>query len=166
MKKKVLIVLVALMLCCSTNIFAFGIGVQGGFSFPNLGSLDITFKLDSIPLIFTASAYMGNTFSLGITADYWFFNSQITGPLYWFVGVGAGASFAIGDIFGANIVARVPIGLNMYFLNNTIEPYIQVLPGIGVQVAPKVGVGFALDANIGIRFWIPAKTLQASKASS
>ena len=159
MKKK--IVLAALMLCIAcTSIFAFGIGVQGGTDVVNNGvtGLDITFKLSSIPLMFAVGIPSFNPFALGVSADYWIVNPSIIGnsvlSLNWYVGVGIFGDFFIGDDFYFGVGARVPIGLNIYFLKQILELYLQVAPGIEIDFDNGVDPDFVCPINYGVRVWI------------
>ena len=50
--------------------------------------------------------------------------------------------------------ARLPIGLNLMLPVGPveIEPYVQLVPMLGLQVVPDFHPDFDFDANIGIRF--------------
>lgn len=156
MNKKILIIAAVMMVACVAGVFAFGIGVQGGWNLGVPGNVAITFKLDSTPLIFAGNFYIADElFAVGLTGDYWMLNDNITGPLNWFVGAGLGATIAIPDEgkMGMSLAARLPIGLNMFLVDDFVEPYIQVVPMLGLNFLPSVNFKFDLDANIGIRFW-------------
>ena len=160
MRKK--IVVVALMLCVAcTSIFAFGIGIQGGTDVAWSGKtgFDITFKLDHLPLMFAVGIPTFDPFSLGISADVWLFNPTIVGGsswrLGWFVGVGVFADLFLYTDFLIGVGARLPIGLNIYFLRNILEGYVQVAPGIELEVGLSLRPDFVCPINYGIRVWIP-----------
>lgn len=166
MKNKKL-VLVAVLLCFVAigSVFAFGIGVQagGGFAYRGagygLGNVAVTFKLDQLPLVFAVDfGFHNDSFSIGGSGDYWFLNPNIVGPLNWFLGAGLGLGFTIGDIFDMNVAARLPIGLNAFFIDGFLEPYLQIVPQIGLGLTSGGGHtdfglygGFA--ANLGLRLW-------------
>lgn len=156
MNKKILFAAAVMMVACVAGVFAFGIGIQGGYNLGVPGNVAVTFKLDSVPLIFAGNFYIGdNLFAVGLTGDYWILNDNIVGPLNWFVGAGLGATIAIpddGDL-GFWAAARVPVGLNMFLANDVIEPYIQIVPMLALHFMPSFSPDFDLDANIGIRFW-------------
>ena len=59
----------------------------------------------------------------------------------------------IGDNGGCALTARVPVGINMFFAKGVIEPYLQLVPGVGFNFSGGNLINFAFDANIGIRFW-------------
>jgi hypothetical protein len=157
MNKKIGVLVALLLMFSVAGAFSFGIGLQGGggVSGGGLGGGAVTFKLDSIPLIFAVSAYGGsNGFVIGGTADYWLDNPTIAGPFGWFYGVGAGATVGgFGDklIFGAN--AHVPVGVNVMLLQEKLELYLQAAPGLGIGILPDFGLGFYLDAALGFRYY-------------
>ncbi len=153
MNKKIFIVVALLMVVCVGGAFAWGIGIQGGGGYPPFGGGAITFKLDSVPFVFATNFTFDGGFGIGLTGDYWFLNDNIVGPLNWFLGAGAGISIGFQDPFSLGLEARLPIGLNMYFLDGFIEPYVQVVPSVGLNVLPEIGLRWGFVGNIGIRFW-------------
>lgn len=158
MNKKILIVAALLMVVCVGGAFAWGIGIQGGGGYPPYGSLALTFKLDSVPFVFATNFTFDSGFGIGLTGDYWFLNDNIVGPLNWFLGAGFGVSMGFQDPFSFGLEARLPVGLNMYFLDGFIEPYIQAVPSVRLRILPEIGKEFPKDflgfaGNIGIRFW-------------
>lgn len=157
MNKKILIVAALLMVVCVGGAFAWGIGIQGGGGYPGAGNVAVTFKLDSLPLVFATNLYIRDSFTLGLSADYWFLNNNIVGPLNWFIGAGLGANlgFPVSDDgnFVFDLGLRVPVGLNMYLVDGFIEPYVQAVPAIGMDIVPFKFPTFRFDGNIGIRFW-------------
>ena len=160
MNKKIFIVAALLMVVCVGGAFAWGIGIQGGGGYPPFGGAALTFKLDSVPLVFATNFNFGNNgFGIGLTGDYWFLNDNIVGPLNWFIGAGAGISLGgFDDNFILGLEGRLPIGLNMYLVDGFIEPYLQVVPSVRLNILPRIGGSFPEDflgfaANLGIRFW-------------
>ena len=159
MKKR--IALAALMLCIAcASIFAFGIGVQGGTDVAKHGvtGVAVTFKLSSIPLLFAVEIPSFDPFALGVSADYWIVNPAIIGnsalSLNWYIGAGIFGDFFIGDDFYAGLGARVPIGINLFFLKQILELYLQVAPGVEFEVGNGFDVGFTCPVNYGLRVWI------------
>lgn len=169
MNKKILIVAALFMIVCVTGAFSWGIGVQGGWNMGIPGNAALTFKVD--PWAFAGNFYIGDhLFGVGIAADYWLVNNNIVGPLNWFLGVGGGFIVRLYDDdykwtpkeienkqnkhthFGLS--ARLPIGLNLMLPVGPveIEPYVQLVPMLGLQVVPDFHPDFDFDANIGIRF--------------
>lgn len=155
MNRKVLILAAVLLAFASISAFSWGIGIQGGSDIANHGhgSGAITFKLDTIDLIFGVEIPSFDPFAIGVTADYWFFNPTIANPLRWYLGVGGFGSVFIGDNVGAfSLGARVPVGLNM-FLADFFEIYAQVAPGIQLAISNGVEPDFICPINLGLRFW-------------
>lgn len=154
MNKKILIVAALLMVVCVGGAFAWGIGIQGGGGFPDYGNAAITFKLDTVPFVFATNFTFRDGFGVGLTGDYWFLNDNIVGPLNWFIGAGAGISLGgFNDNLILGLEGRLPIGLNMYLVDGFIEPYVQVVPSVGLNVLPEIGLRWGFTGNIGIRFW-------------
>ena len=102
MKKRILGLAAVLFLAGSTQLFAWGIGLQGGAGIgaSSFGGFAVTFGLDQVPLIFAVDLGFGSGFfGLDATADYWFMNPTIVdwgwGDLKWHWGVGAAVGFSI-----------------------------------------------------------------------
>jgi hypothetical protein len=157
MNKKIGVLAALLLVFSATGAFSFGIGLQGGggFSGSNFnGGGAVTFKLDSLPLIFAVSAgASANGFSLGLTGDYWLDNPTITGPLGWYYVVGAGVGIGGFDgNFSLNVNAHIPLGINVFLLDNKFEAFLQVAPGFGVGIIP-FGFGFSFDGALGFRYY-------------
>lgn len=73
--KKTILIMAVLLVICIHSAFTWGIGIQGGSDIINGGNGvgGITFKLDTVDLIFGVEIPSFNPFAIGITADYWFF---------------------------------------------------------------------------------------------
>jgi hypothetical protein len=161
MKKKIVILVAAIMLLSTAGLSAFGLGLQGDWNAGTNGTgVSLTFKTDSIPLVFAANWNIGEKMqTVGLTGDYWLFNKPITkfadGSLNWFVGVGFFARATFFDSkadFGAGV--RIPVGLNAFIAENVIEPYIQFAPSFGVNFVPSLGAGTPFwPLSAGIRIW-------------
>lgn len=155
--KKLFSVLAVLFVLGTTNVFAFGLGLQGG---ANLGagssSAAVTFKLDSAPWIFAADgAFYSEYVALGLTADMWLANENLTGPLNYFYGWGVNGSFGIGgDSVLVNAGVRVLGGLNLYVLDNFLEFYAQVAWQPNITVLPEIHFNLVyFPVSAGFRFW-------------
>lgn len=161
MKKKLIIMIAALMLLAATGAFAFGIGLQFNGNANDLSNElgpAVTFKVDSIPLIWAVSWYIGDDTAIGLTGDYWIVNNKITNlgkaPLNWFIGVGFFANFLFADEFEFSGGLRVPVGLNMFLADGFFEPFIQIAPSFGLTFVPSLGTTspfFPIAA--GFRMW-------------
>lgn len=161
MKKRVVVLALALMVACTAGLSAFGIGLQAD---GNAGSnftpgVSVTVKFDSIPFVLAANWYLGdNVQNIGLTGDYWLLNKPITrvgdGSLNWFLGLGLFANMRFENNFNLAAGLRVPFGLNMLLADNVFEPYVQIAPSFSVNVVPSLSVGnvfFPLSA--GFRIW-------------
>ncbi len=157
------IVVVALMLCLACgSIFAFGIGVQGGTDVANnaVTGVAVTFKLTSFPLLFAVEIPSFDPFAIGISGDYWILNPSITGgrswSLNWYVGAGifGDVFIGIGKDVSFGVGARIPVGLNIFFLRGILEAYLQVAPGLELEIDNGVGFDFVCPINYGLRVWI------------
>lgn len=153
--KKIVLVTVFSLIIGTTSLSAVGIGIQGGINVgPSTGGgLSVTFKLNN-PWVFAVNLSLGDSIGVGVSADQWVLNNTIVGPLKWFVGWGLYGNLVIGDNFGFGGGARIPLGLNMYFANGFIEPYIQLAVGLGVSFFDNLSFDWSIPINLGIRFWL------------
>lgn len=148
-----------MLFVAGSGIFATGIGIQGGTDVAAGGKtgIDITFKLNSVPLIFTVGIPSFSPLAVGVTADYWVLNDNLVGPLNWYIGAGLFAQIYTDSdehmdagFFGG---VRVPVGLNMFFADNMFEVYVQLAPGLGIGIGNGIHPDFIIPFNYGIRFW-------------
>lgn len=151
--KKLIAVMVLGILIGTTSIFAFGIGIQGG---PTIGgngwnpNAALTFKLDSSPWVFAIDWWGGA--SIALSADQWLLNKTFAKPFNFFLGWGLYVGLATGgNMLSAG--ARLPIGINAFFLNGMLEPYFQIVPSVGLSVIPGFSTGWGVGANLGLRLW-------------
>lgn len=153
--RKFLLVLGFCILSTSA-MFAAGIGVQAGSDVANNGSnsLDVTFKLDTCPLIFAVGIPSFDPLSIGVTADYWIVNKNIGGPFNYFVGAGVFSDLYISDSYTSfDIGPRIPLGINTFFAKNAFELYIQIAPGLALNINNGFTSDFVCPLNFGLRFW-------------
>lgn len=164
MKKKLSVLIAVFLVAGASSVFAFGIGLQanGNASTVFEPGVALTFKFDSVPLVFAANWHIGDKVQgFGLTADYWLLNKAITdvgsaGTLNWFVGVGFFTNLTFiqdADVQFAGGL-RIPMGLNMFLIDGVFEPFIQVAPSFGVRVIPSLtGEGLFIPMSIGARIW-------------
>ena len=89
--KKLVAALSLVLMVGTVNLFAFGIGIQGGFGTGG-GGAAVTFKLDSLPYVFAVSGSFGSEYNyIGGSADYWLRTGTLAGPVNYFLGLGVGA---------------------------------------------------------------------------
>ncbi|MCQ2573365.1 MAG: hypothetical protein MJ182_05680 [Treponema sp.] len=161
MKKKLLAVIAALFIAGTANVFAIGIGAQGGFSAGtnNVGGA-LTFSV-SDPWYFavTIDGIGSNGIAVGVTADNWLANKKIQNTWGWYYGWGVAGSVAIaGDSLGIGVAPRLLIGTNIR-LAKVFELYLQAAwqPTLNIGVSgDSAGIGFTafcIPVNFGFRFW-------------
>jgi len=163
MKKKLLGLIAVLFIAGSTSVFAFGIGLQANADAGAVFSpgIALTFKLDSVPLVFAANWNFQETVTvIGLTGDYWIINSPITNigssTLNWFFGVGFFANMTLYQDADSQFAGgiRLPLGLNMFIAKGVFEPFIQIAPSFGVHFVPALGgEGLFWPMSAGFRIW-------------
>ncbi len=162
--KKLFSVLAVLFVLGTVNVFALGIGPQGGTT-PGgaAGAGGLTLKIDGVPCVFGVTAEFGTGFtSVGVTADWWIANPKIERTWGYYYGVGLAGSINVGDAGGDMFAGgRILVGTNVFLLNNFIELYLQAAwePGIIIYSnsnANNSGFKFnpnRVPVNVGLRFW-------------
>ena len=159
MKKKLIAILVLALVVSTVSVFALGIGLQGGYGNSAGSGVAVSFKLDESPLIFAAFVDpFGNALTIGGTADMWAVNGNLAGPVNYFAGLGVGAGVQLGEVGYIRASARAFAGINAFFLDGFVEPYVQV------AYAPTIGIWFTeqpLEVTLGgysvasgVRFWL------------
>lgn len=151
--KKIIAAFCLLLAAGTAQVFSYGVGIQGGYGFGRGGAGAVTFKLDELPYVFAVSISGGEEVFISGTADYWFKTDTLYGPARYFVGAGAGLAIGTGDEFFLGAAFRVPVGINAFLVDNFVEPYIQIVPELGLSVLPYVNMTWDVGANIGVRFW-------------
>jgi hypothetical protein len=67
------------------------------------------------------------------------------------MGWGGGASISLGNSFALSVSARLPVGLNLYFLDN-FEIFLQAVPSLGLTI--PLDLYWYVPVNLGLRYWI------------
>ncbi len=146
---------------CSGFVFGHSLGLELGTSFASggmSGGPALTFRIDGVPLVFAASLRVSDEgSSIGLAADKWFFNDDLPldVPVKWYVGVGGyvhiGSDSSDDLLLSSGI--RVPVGLNAYFKDGFIEPFIQVAPSLGIRFSPSLEIPeWFVPFSVGVRF--------------
>jgi hypothetical protein len=154
--KKLFSVLAVLFVLGTVNVFALGIGPQGGYTVNGSPSGALTLKVDGVPCVFAISAELGSYTSIGVTADWWVANPKIEQTWGYYYGLGLAGAFAVsGNAGGIFVGGRAVLGTNVFLINNFIEPYVQVAwqPGVAIVNDKVTGVFDSFPINIGLRFW-------------
>lgn len=134
MKKRILAVIAALFVAGATGAFATtGVGVQGGYIVGGSGAGALTFKLSNVPAVFAVNgAFSTNSIDVGLTADWWIGNPQISGAWRYFYGVGLAANVNLANdgngygYGGFGFGPRAVLGTNVFLINGFLELYAQV----------------------------------------
>lgn len=150
MKKKVLLLVLAILLIASASAFATAVGVQGGLDFAGTPypSLALSFKLDELPMMFGLGWNIQDQISIGASADWWMYNQNLTGIINLYMGPGIFGGFVIGNTPSFNIGGRIAAGLQIFPID-PLEVFIELDPYL--NLLPSPGLGF--QGAIGARFW-------------
>ncbi|MDR0409277.1 MAG: hypothetical protein LBH18_02635 [Spirochaetaceae bacterium] len=154
MKKKIALLASALFVFASVEAFSFGIGLRGNFGYGYGGSLLFS---PNKTLHFGLSYYLGNELHLGLTADKWFVEKELTsvgsGSLDFYVGIGLYGWLVLAKDPWMGLGLRVPIGLDLSI--DWFELFLEAAPQIGFSLLPSVGLGGDwFNAALGFRVWI------------
>ena len=152
--KKILIVLLLMFVAIGSS---FALGIGGMYSvnvitdgLPQNAMLTIHAP-EAFPAVIGVGFAVGeNTFNLGLTADWWAYQSPIAGALGLYAGPGMYAIISEDPSMGG----RIAVGINMYPLD-----FLELF----LELAPQVGVGFGnntitfpvwgVQGGFGFRFW-------------
>jgi len=182
--KKIVIVLALAAIIATGTAFAdhpngLGIGVVGNYSGWGFGGTGggLSLKIPGIPIYWAVSLGFGtNYLGFGVTGDSYFIDGRLTGPLHWFLGLGAYFNFysysekyttieySFTWMYGGG---RIPIGLSFQPID-LLEIFIDIAPSLGVGIYSgyeikstyynhkedgSVGFGWGAPLEIGIRLW-------------
>ncbi len=123
------------------------LGLQGGVSIvgTQIPGLSATFKLPQLPMVIGLGYNFSEAFSMGLSLDWWLYQSHLVGITHLYVGPGLG--FVVKkDSFDFNI--RIPVGLRIFPLK-PLELFLELTPAIGLLPGPH----FVPYAAAGFRFW-------------
>jgi hypothetical protein len=154
MKKKVLVVLIALCLGGGASLYALpSIGIYGTYMGDTTGGytsgIGLTAKFGEFPVIGLKYNLNSNYTSLGLSCDYMIIDKMaLLSPLDFDLGIGAFIGLGIGgNNLDFNIGARIPFGLQL-FVASKIEIYLNLVPLVYFYPNPNLAFG----GELGIRF--------------
>jgi hypothetical protein len=151
MKKKLLLVTLLVALAAAPA-FSFGIGGAYGLNFNGFGSAGLlSVKFDEFPAVIGVGArFSTNGFRVGLTADWWLYETNLVEMLDLYVGPGLFADIGTG-VF--DIGVRVPIGIHMFIID-PLELFFEIAPAIGVGLTPDFYFpAWGVQGAVGFRFW-------------
>ncbi|MCR4899270.1 MAG: hypothetical protein K5907_00445 [Treponema sp.] len=152
--KKLLSMLAVLFVLGTVNVFALGIGPQGGYTVNGAPSGALTFKVASAPCVFAVNADFGDTVAIGLTADWWIANPKIEGTWGYYYGVGLAGSINVGNNNALFVGGRALLGTNVFLINKFIELYLQAAWQPGINIDNGIHPTFSqVPLNVGLRFW-------------
>jgi hypothetical protein len=157
MRKTVLVVFVLVLLFSASSSFAatgLGIGVEFGLNV--LGGLPnqalLTLKMNNLPFVLGIGfQLMENYFNMGMTLDWWLFQSHLVGIID--IYIGPGLYLVLPNYF--EIGGRVPIGLQIWPIGKVLELFLEIAPSMAF-VSDRAGItipNLGLQAGFGFRFW-------------
>jgi hypothetical protein len=156
--KKILVVVFAIMLLAASGAFAargtgWAVGGEGSLYLAGNGGLPagamFLLHIPKIPLMFGVG--INSPFSIGLTADYWFAHGNLVSFLDYYVGLGAYAQIFTSPS-NVELGGRVPFGLQVWPVGQTLEIFLEIAPAFGVSVSPTQ-FAWHLQGAVGLRFW-------------
>ena len=157
--------LLSVLLLGALVLPSYSLGIGAAFT-PNFGFTSnvssspagaaLTLKLDSAPYVFGFGASLGTGYSaVGFTADLWMAKGKLIDFLNYYAGPGIYLGLAgNNNDFRMNGGLRIPIGVNAFLLNNTLELFLELAPAFGILLADPVKFPtLGLQGAFGFRFW-------------
>jgi hypothetical protein len=157
MKKTLLVVLVLVLSLSATSAFAAsGLGIGAEFGLSVLGGLPnqalLTLKLNNLPFVLgVGMTLVQNYFSMGLTLDWWLFQSHLIGIID--IYIGPGLYFVLPSPF--EFGGRIPVGLQIWPIGKVLELFLEIAPTMAI-VSDRSGItipNLGLQAGFGFRFW-------------
>jgi hypothetical protein len=153
--KKIVIIIVLFASLVTGNVFGSGWAIGGDFAFNWSNSAYATgaalcVKFPQLPVMFGFSANLATPLVVGITADWWLFQSHLVGPVEVYIGPGLFLGFNTGGGNGsARFGIRIPVGFQI-FIVKAFEIFIE--PAVSIELVPTLPE-FGIQAALGFRFW-------------
>jgi hypothetical protein len=154
MKKKLLLIVFAVLLSTGSMYSLTGIGIFGDFMGSTTGGggggIGLTLKFGNFPVIGLKWMLSQNYANIGISCDYWAINAHLGGILDYYLGVGLYAGLGFGNPFMFNPGLRIPIGLQIWPVEK-LELFLEFAPMVTIQ-ASGLGLGYALSGGLRVHF--------------
>ena len=99
--------------------------------------------------MFGLSASFDDPMVIGITADWWLFQTHLVGPVRLYIGPGLFLRISTAEGSDPYFGIRVPFGFQI-FIVKAFEIFLE--PALAVQIFPDFPT-FGLQACVGLRFW-------------
>jgi hypothetical protein len=156
MRKAMLIVFVLITIFFSGNLFG-----QQGWAIGGEFAIDwgqtayatgaaLCVKFPRIPIMFGFSANLATPLVIGVTADWWLYQSHLVGPVNIYIGPGAFLTFnTSGGDNSLHLGLRIPFGFQIFIIK-AFEIFLE--PALAMELVPKLP-DFRLQAALGFRFW-------------
>lgn len=156
MKKKVLVLALALSLFAVFNASAYKAAIGGEFALRLANGLPssalLSFRLPNVPPVFGVGVSIpeGGDASFALMADWWLSQGNLFSFINYYIGPGVYVAIAQDTATGG---IRVPIGLNAFPMK-PLEIFIEFAPAVGLFAPSGVSIpAWGLQAGFGFRFW-------------
>lgn len=122
------------------------------------GQVGLSLKFSGVPIFWAARLAFNSSFlSLGVTGDKYFTDDNLVSEkgfnLDWFLGLGGYADLTVGNVVGAAIGARLPVGLSWH-ITKEFELWLDVAPSLGIGISPLNFPDWSVPAELGFRAWL------------
>lgn len=154
MKKRALVAALVGLIALSSSFAEgklTGIGVFGSFGGSTTGStgsgLGLSIKMGSFPVLGLQYNLAGSG-SLALSCDYYVVDSEpVSGPLTWYLGIGAFGGLSFGSETSFDIGLRAPVGLQLWPVRK-LEIFLAGVPILHFLPSPNLGIGGELGLRI------------------
>jgi len=156
--KRLFLGAMVLILTLSAPAFAqktTGWAIGGAFAFNWAGAdpygtgAALCLKFPTFPVMFGISANFNEPVMIGVTADWWLFQTHLVGPLNLYIGPGLFLHFVAVANGAVDFGLRIPIGFQIFIIP-AFEIFLE--PAVAIGILPQLPT-FSLQAAVGFRFW-------------
>jgi hypothetical protein len=133
-------------------------GLNGGWGGGAWPGLTVSLKVPSLPIYWGIGVGINrDSFSLGVTGDYYFYDRQLVPEigLNWYLGLGGYFNAYFSSSGGVSLGGRLPIGLSWQPLKpNVLELFLDIAPSLGIGINTGSVLAGGWGGDFGIRFWL------------